>query len=101
MVLVNGGRQCLEEKEIVFTIDLLPQFVPLREEGSATRAVVANRLHERRINAEAIMEMANPESVKKAVQSGLGKIVSSFAVETELQAMTLVAIKIKGHPESS
>ena len=43
------------------------------------------------------MEMANPESVKKAVQNGLGvAFISAFAVETELQANTLVAIKIKG-----
>ena len=42
------------------------------------------------------MEMANPESVKKAVQNGLGiAFISAFAVETELQAHTLVAIKIK------
>ena len=43
------------------------------------------------------MEMANPESIKKAVQNGLGiAFISAFAVETELQANTLVAIKIKG-----
>ena len=42
------------------------------------------------------MEMANPESVKKAVQNGLGiAFISSFAVETELRAKTLVAVKIR------
>ena len=43
-----------------------------------------------------VMEMANPESVKKAVQNGLGiAFISAFAVETELQAKTLIAVKIR------
>ena len=43
------------------------------------------------------MEMENPESVKKAVQSGLGiAFISKFAVETELKARSLVAIKVNG-----
>jgi DNA-binding transcriptional LysR family regulator len=71
------------------------QFI-LREQGSATRAVVANHLRKSRIEVEAVMEMANPESVKKAVQNGLGiAFISSFAVETELKAKTLVAVKIR------
>lgn len=42
------------------------------------------------------MEMANPESVKKAVQNGLGiAFVSAFAVEAELKAKTLVAVKVR------
>jgi len=43
------------------------------------------------------MEMENPESVKKAVQSGLGiAFISKFAVETELRAKTLVAVRVHG-----
>jgi len=43
------------------------------------------------------MEMENPESVKKAVQSGLGiAFISKFAVESELKAKTLVAIHVRG-----
>ena len=43
------------------------------------------------------MEMENPESVKKAVQSGLGiAFISRFAVETELQARSLVAVRVSG-----
>ena len=43
------------------------------------------------------MEMENPESVKKAVQSGLGiAFISRFAVETELQAKSLVAVRVSG-----
>jgi DNA-binding transcriptional LysR family regulator len=39
------------------------------------------------------MEMENPESIKKAVQNGLRiAFLSTFAVETELKAKTLVGI---------
>lgn len=71
------------------------QFI-FREQGSATRAVVATHLRKSRIEVEAVMEMANPESVKKAVQNGLGiAFISAFAVETELKAKTLVAVKMR------
>ncbi len=43
------------------------------------------------------MEMENPESVKKAVQSGLGiAFISKFALEAELKAKTLVAVRVRG-----
>jgi DNA-binding transcriptional LysR family regulator len=43
------------------------------------------------------MEMENPESVKKAVQSGLGiAFISLFAVETELKAKNLAAVVVRG-----
>ena len=67
-----------------------------REQGSATRAVVSAHLRKLRVDAEAIMEIENPESVKKAVQNGLGiAFISAFAAETDLKAKTLVAVKIR------
>ena len=43
------------------------------------------------------MEMENPESVKKAVQRGLGiAFISKFDVETELKAKNLVAVRARG-----
>ena len=40
--------------------------------------------------------MAIPESVKKAVQNGLGiAFISAFAVESELKAKTLLAVKVQ------
>lgn len=68
----------------------------VREQGSATRAVVASHLRKLRIELETVMEIENPESLKKAVQSGLGiAFISAFAVETELKAETLVALDIR------
>lgn len=97
LVLIVPVGHRLASKRIVKAQDLLSEKFIFREEGSATRAVVASHLRECSIEPEAVMEMANPESIKKAVQNGLGiAFISAFAVETELQANTLVAIKIKG-----
>jgi DNA-binding transcriptional LysR family regulator len=41
--------------------------------------------------------MDNPEAVKQAAANGLGiAFVSQFAVETDLKAKTLVAVKVQG-----
>ena len=96
LVLIVPVSHRLAGKRIVNTQDLLSEKFILREEGSATRAVVASHLRESSIEPEVVMEMANPESVKKAVQNGLGiAFISAFAVETELNASTLVAITIR------
>jgi len=43
------------------------------------------------------METDNPGAVKQAVQAGLGiAFVSKFAVETELKAKLLAAVKVEG-----
>jgi LysR family transcriptional regulator, transcriptional activator of the cysJI operon len=77
-------------------LDLSDEQFILREQGSATRAVVASHLRKLRIEPEAVMEIENPESVKKAVQSGLGiAFISAFAVETELKARTLLTVNIR------
>jgi len=96
LVLIVPLGHRLAGKRIVKPADLSSEKFILREQGSATRAAVASHLSKSRIEVEAVMEMANPESVKKAVQNGLGiAFISSFAVETELKAKTLVAIRIR------
>jgi DNA-binding transcriptional LysR family regulator len=71
------------------------QFIS-REQGSATQAAVNDKLRFSGLQLETVMEMNNPEAVKKAVQSGLGvAFLSSFAVETELKAKTLMLVRVK------
>jgi DNA-binding transcriptional LysR family regulator len=94
LILPLGHR--LTKKRSVTTEDLSSEKFIFRERGSATRAVVATHLRKLRINPEAVMEIENPESVKKAVQNGLGiAFISAFAAETDLKAKTLVAIEIR------
>ena len=97
LVLVVPSNHVLARKTLVKVADLRKERFILREPGSATRAAVVNHLQKSDLKVETIMEMENPESVKKAVQSGLGiAFISKFAVETELKAKTLVALRVKG-----
>jgi DNA-binding transcriptional LysR family regulator len=86
----------LAGKRSVTPQDLCSEKFIFREQGSATRAVVASHLRKLRVDAEAVMEIENPESVKKAVQNGLGiAFISAFAAATDLRARTLVAVEIR------
>ena len=97
LVLVVPSNHVLARKTLVKVADLRKERFILREPGSATRAAVVNHLQKSDLKVETVMEMENPESVKKAVQSGLGiAFISKFAVETELKAKTLLAVRVKG-----
>ena len=97
LVLVVPSNHVLARKKLVKIADLRKESFILREPGSATRAAVVNHLQKSDLKVETVMEMENPESVKKAVQSGLGiAFISKFAVETELKAKSLVAVRVKG-----
>ena len=96
LVLIMPPGHRLTAKRLVKPQDLSKEQFIFREQGSASRAVVAAHLRKARIEAEAVMEMANPESVKKAVQNGLGiAFISAFAVEAELKAKTLLTVKVQ------
>jgi len=95
IILIAPPGHRLGGKRTVRPQDLGNEQFIFREQGSATRAVVAADLRKHRIEAEAVMEMTNPESIKKAVQNGLGiAFISAFAVEAELKAKTLVTVNI-------
>ena len=95
ILIVPLGHR-LAKKRTVTAQDLSTEKFIFREQGSATRAVVATHLRKLRVDAEGVMEIENPESVKKAVQNGLGiAFISGFAAATDLKAKTLVAVKIR------
>jgi len=97
LVLIVPPDHNFARRKSVKPNSLQKQKFILREVGSATRATIVNYLQNSGVTMEPIMEMENPESVKKAVQSGLGiAFISRFAVETELQAKTLVAVRVSG-----
>jgi DNA-binding transcriptional LysR family regulator len=97
LVLVVAPKHPLARKKSVKAEELQKERFILRETGSATRAAIVAHLEQSNLKVEIIMEMENPESVKKAVQSGLGiAFISKFAVETELKAKSLVAVRVRG-----
>ena len=64
LVLIVPRGHRLATKRRVKPQDLANEQFILREQGSATRSVVADHLRKCRIEIEPVMEMANPESVK-------------------------------------
>lgn len=97
LVLVVPSNHILVRKKSVKVADLCKERFIVREPGSATRAAVVTHLQKSDLKVETVMEMENPESVKRAVQSGLGlAFISRFAVETELKAKSLVAVRVNG-----
>ena len=97
LVLIVGPDHPLAKKRSIKSADLRHEKFILREPGSATRAVISYHLEHSGLEIDPVMEMENPESVKKAVQSGRGiAFISRFAVEAELKTKTLIAIPVRG-----
>lgn len=95
LVLIVPPTHRLARKKTVKRDELAKERFIGRESGSATRAVLASYLQDWDLQLQTIMEMENPESLKKAVQSGLGiAFISKFAVESELKAKTLTTVRI-------
>ena len=97
LLLVVPRAHQFARKKTVNKQELQKESFILRESGSATRAVIVDQLRKSDFDVITIMEMENPESVKKAVQSGLGiAFISKFAVATELKAKSLIAVRVQG-----
>ena len=95
LVLIVPPTHRLAGKKTVKRDELAKQRFIGRELGSATRAALASYLQDWDLQLQTVMEMENPESLKKAVQSGLGiAFISKFAVESELKAKTLATVRI-------
>ena len=95
LVLIVPPKHRLARKKTVKTDDLKKERFIGRELGSATRAALAGHLQESNLQLQTVMEMENPESLKKAVQSGLGiAFISRFAIESEMKAKTLITIRV-------
>jgi DNA-binding transcriptional LysR family regulator len=69
-----------------------------REEGSGTRDVIEGYLHEHDLNLGDLnltMEFGSPESIKAAVEAGLGiTIISESTLSKELKLGTLAAVPL-------
>lgn len=70
-----------------------------REEGSGTREVINEYLQEAGLNPRnlnVVMELGNPEAIKRAVEAGMGiSIISKASILHELKLGTLVGITLE------
>jgi DNA-binding transcriptional LysR family regulator len=96
LLLVVSPTHRLAARKTIRKQDLEAERFIVRESGSATRATIVAQLQQADFELATVIELENPESIKRAVQSGLGiAFISKFAVATELKAKTLTAIRVR------
>ncbi len=98
LVAVVSPQHPLADRDTVDMKDLLEFAYICREEGSGTREVISEYMHELGINSSQVhlsMELGSPESIKGAVEAGMGvSIVSLATIQKELKLGTLVCLNL-------
>ncbi len=99
LVAVVTPQHPLADRTSVSIAELLEHPYICREEGSGTRDVIAEYMTAQGINAGQVrltMELGSPESIKGAVEAGMGvSIISLATVQKELKLGTLVALNME------
>jgi len=98
VAVVTPGHP-LADRTSVSIGDLLEHPYICREEGSGTREVIAEYMTQQGVNAGQVqltMELGSPESIKGAVEAGMGVSIISLATgQKELKLGTLVALTME------
>tara|TARA_B100001989_G_scaffold168396_1_gene121345 strand:+ start:1657 stop:2544 length:888 start_codon:yes stop_codon:yes gene_type:complete len=93
LVLIMHPEHELAKKEYVKPLDIINLPFITREEGSGTKSVIFDYFAKHNIeknNINICMELGNSESVKGAVETGIGvSILSKTTIEKELQLKRL------------
>ena len=99
LVAVLPHQHPLADRQSVRIDELLEYPYICREEGSGTREVIAEYMNELGVNSAQVnltMELGSPESIKGAVEAGMGvSIVSLATVQKELKLGTLVSLTLE------
>ncbi|MFC7392312.1 selenium metabolism-associated LysR family transcriptional regulator [Scopulibacillus cellulosilyticus] len=94
--ILNDKNYFISQKEL-FSAPII-----LRESGSGTRRVIEEQLKRNNLDPDQlniVLELENTESIKSAVESGMGiSIISKVAVLKELRLKTLRQLSIQGIP---
>lgn len=94
LVLVAAPFHPMAGHRSMDKLDLTTETLIVREKGSKTREVAEAALRDRQIPVGQTMELADVEAIKSAVRTGLGlSVVTAMAVQEEVKARTLVAIR--------
>jgi DNA-binding transcriptional LysR family regulator len=99
LVAVVPPQHPLADRTSISIGDLLEHPYICREEGSGTREVISEYMTDQGVNAGQVhltMELGSPESIKGAVEAGMGvSIISLATVQKELKLGTLVALNME------
>lgn len=100
LVVVVGKSHPLYRKRTPLTPKQLQQerFV-LREQGSGTRTALERFFEKRGLTLDAPIEFGSNETIKQAVQAGLGlALVSTHTIQLELEAKVLRVLEVEDLP---
>ena len=99
LMLICPPDHELADAKIIEAEQVQPYPFIAREEGSGTREVISKYFEQRGLNfgdLKTTMEFGSPESVKSAVEAGLGvSIISETTLAKELKLGTLRAISLE------
>ena len=99
LMLICPPDHELADQKTVLAEQVEPYPFIAREEGSGTREVISNYFEQRGLDfadLKTTMEFGSPESVKSAVEAGLGiSIISETTLAKELKLGTLRGISLK------
>ncbi|MHB8454029.1 MAG: selenium metabolism-associated LysR family transcriptional regulator [Acidiferrobacterales bacterium] len=99
LVFICPPHHAMSKKTLITVQEIAGLPFLCREEGSGTREVIGDYLSQNGIPLQDLnlcMEFGSPESIKSAVEAGLGvSIVSRATVGKELKLGTLVALPLK------
>lgn len=98
LVAVVSPKHELARQDAISVQELFKYPYICREEGSGTREVINEYLHENNIqpcDLNIVMELGSPESIKGAVEAGMGiSILSRATLHKELELGSLKAIAL-------
>lgn len=98
LVAVVSPQHPLSNLKSLSLAELLEHPYICREEGSGTREVINEYMSEQGVNPAQVnfsMELGSPESIKGAVEAGMGvSVVSRATVQKELKLGALVALNL-------
>lgn len=98
-VIIAAPGHTLAKKRRIPLARLAEETFLIREPGSGTRGLLERLFAEHRLPLNVSMEMASNETIKQAVQAGMGiSLLSLHTIELELKTRRLAVLDVQGLP---
>jgi DNA-binding transcriptional LysR family regulator len=98
-VIIAAPGHALAKKRRIPLARLAEETFLIREPGSGTRGLLERLFAEHRLPLNVSMEMARNETIKQAVQAGMGiSLLSLHTIELELKTRRLAVLDVVGLP---
>lgn len=98
-VIIAAPGNPLAKKRSIPLARLAQETFLIREPGSGTRGLLERLFAEHRLPLNVSMEMASNETIKQAVQAGMGvSLLSLHTIELELKTRRLVVLDVQSLP---